>query len=202
MSDHARHRSPRRGRYRAPTSWAVRTDGRSGRAGPPLPPVDGPEPVRQDHRAGIRGAAGCGAPGDRTGHLAALEGARWSEPGEGATRLVATVHALRRRPLAGLGVEELRLLIGQDVGLPHLLPLAVDLLCRDPPAEGDLHPGDLPSAVLGRAPEVWAARPDRAARLAAALRGAATASAPDLPEEARGRAVAFPAAPGPALGAE
>ncbi|WP_380286376.1 contact-dependent growth inhibition system immunity protein [Kitasatospora purpeofusca] len=54
---------------------------------------------------------------------------------------------MRRRPVAG-----------QGAGRPHLLPRAVDLLRRDPSAEGDLHPGDLLSAVLHCAPHVRAAR--------------------------------------------
>ncbi|MER5355813.1 contact-dependent growth inhibition system immunity protein [Kitasatospora sp. NPDC002551] len=123
--------------------------------------------------------------------MAALEGNRWPEPGADATRLAVTAHALRRRPVADLGAEELRLLIGQDIGLTHLLPRAVELLCRDPLAGGDLHPGDLLSAVLGRAPEVWTARPGLAARLAAALRGTVSVPGPGLPDEVRRRAEAF-----------
>ncbi|MFF7454333.1 contact-dependent growth inhibition system immunity protein [Kitasatospora sp. NPDC008115] len=125
------------------------------------------------------------------GSLEDLEGTRWPDPGADATRLVATAHALRRRPVAELGVEELRLLIGQDIGLPHLLPRAVELLCHDPLAEGDLHPGDLLSAVLGRAPAVWTARPEPAARLATAVRRMVTAPEPGLPGEVRRRAEAF-----------
>ncbi|GAA1085837.1 MULTISPECIES: contact-dependent growth inhibition system immunity protein [Kitasatospora] len=95
-----------------------------------------------------------------------LEGA-WPPPGPGATRLVATAHALRRVPLGELGAEGLRLLIGQDVGLPHLVPVALDLLEADPATEGGLYPGDLHHAVAGRSPGFWASHPDLAARLRA-----------------------------------
>ncbi|WP_329300492.1 contact-dependent growth inhibition system immunity protein [Streptomyces sp. NBC_00659] len=56
-----------------------------------------------------------------------------------SSRLVSTAHALRCRPIGGLTVEDLRLLIGQDAGLAHLLPLALEVLRDDPMAEGDSH---------------------------------------------------------------
>ncbi|MCU7825885.1 hypothetical protein KSNIM_30435 [Kitasatospora sp. DSM 101779] len=95
-----------------------------------------------------------------------LEGA-WPPAGPGATRLVATAHALRRVPVRELGAEGLRLLIRQDVGLPHLVPVALGLLEADPAAEGDLYPGDLYDAVSGLGPGFWAGRPDLAARFRA-----------------------------------
>ncbi|MDQ0767185.1 contact-dependent growth inhibition system immunity protein [Streptomyces canus] len=51
--------------------------------------------------------------------LEELERDRWPAPPTDATRLVATAHALRRRPIDELTVEDLRLLIGQDIGLPY-----------------------------------------------------------------------------------
>ncbi|CAM5281950.1 hypothetical protein SCANM124S_01199 [Streptomyces canus] len=50
----------------------------------------------------------------------------------------------------------MRLLIGQDVGLPQLLPLALNVLRDNPMAEGDMYEGDLLAAVLTRSPAVWA----------------------------------------------
>ncbi|GAA4834304.1 hypothetical protein GCM10023235_06040 [Kitasatospora terrestris] len=41
----------------------------------------------------------------------------WSAPSGGEARLKATVRELRRRPLGGLTVEDMRLLTRQDVGL-------------------------------------------------------------------------------------
>ncbi|MGW1271475.1 contact-dependent growth inhibition system immunity protein [Streptomyces sp. NPDC002491] len=72
-----------------------------------------------------------------------------------STRLVVTAHALRRRPIGELTVEDMRLLIGQDIGLPYLLPLALEVLRDDPMAEGHMYEGDLLSAVLTRDPAVW-----------------------------------------------
>lgn len=68
---------------------------------------------------------------------------------------MATAHALRSRPIGTLTVEDLRLLIGQDIGLPVLLPLAVEVLRDNPLAEGHMYEGDLLRAVVTRNPEVW-----------------------------------------------
>ena len=56
-----------------------------------------------------------------------------------ASRTVAIVAA--RRPPA-------RIMIGQNIGLTHLLPRAVAILETNPLAEGDCFAGDLLSAVL------------------------------------------------------
>jgi hypothetical protein len=69
--------------------------------------------------------------------LEELEGVRWGEP-EFESHLVVTCHRLRKKPVDAFAVEDLRIMIGQSIGLPHLLPLA----------EGDHYPGDLLSAVL------------------------------------------------------
>ncbi|MFF8315610.1 contact-dependent growth inhibition system immunity protein [Streptomyces bobili] len=87
--------------------------------------------------------------------LEELERYRWPAPSADATRLVATAHALRRWPIGELTVEDMRLLIGQDVGLSYLLPLALKVLLDNPMAEGDMYEGDLLSAVLTRNPAVW-----------------------------------------------
>ena len=92
--------------------------------------------------------------------LEELEGRRWSVPAGGETRLMATVRELRRKPIGGLTVEDMRLLIGQDVGLAYLLPLAMEVLRVNPLAEGDMYEGDLLAAVLTRSAEVWRDFPD------------------------------------------
>ncbi|WP_217213693.1 contact-dependent growth inhibition system immunity protein [Streptomyces sp. AC550_RSS872] len=87
--------------------------------------------------------------------LEELERDRWPAPSADATRLLATAHFLRRRPIGELTVEDLRLLIGQDIALPYLLPLALEVLRDNPMAEGDMYEGDLLSAVLTRNSAVW-----------------------------------------------
>ncbi|MFD4208614.1 contact-dependent growth inhibition system immunity protein [Micromonospora tulbaghiae] len=76
----------------------------------------------------------------------------WPDPGPEATSLVRRCAELRRKPLAEFTVEDLRVMIGQEIGVPALLPLALQVLRRDPLVEGDYYPGDLLANVL-RLPE-------------------------------------------------
>jgi hypothetical protein len=99
------------------------------------------------------------------------EGSVWPEPGPGATRLVRTCTALRRKPVADFTTEDLRVMIGQRIGVGLLLGPAVDLLLADPLAEGDLFPGDLLSAVLRLDPGDWAGHQAKREALARRLRG-------------------------------
>ncbi|MCX5343146.1 contact-dependent growth inhibition system immunity protein [Streptomyces atratus] len=122
---------------------------------------------------------------DRSRSLEELERDRWQAPPPDATRLVATVHALRSRPIGTLTVEDLRLLIRQDVGLPVLLPLAVEVLRDNPLAEGDMYEGDLLCAVLTRTSAVWGAHPELARQLTFIVGGLSDLS-PDLRSEVEG----------------
>ncbi|MFD3505388.1 contact-dependent growth inhibition system immunity protein [Streptomyces sp. NPDC058678] len=97
---------------------------------------------------------------NRDRSLEELERDSWSVPSGGETRLMATVRELRRKPIGGLTVEDMRLLIRQDVSLACLLPLAVEVLRIDPLAEGDMYEGDLLAAVLTRSAEVWSESPE------------------------------------------
>ncbi|GID96182.1 contact-dependent growth inhibition system immunity protein [Amorphoplanes digitatis] len=99
--------------------------------------------------------------------LEEFEGDAWDDAPAGATKLVATVHELRRKPIGTLEVEDLRVLLGQREGVLVLVPRALDVLEHDPLAEGDYYPGDLLTAVLRRVPaEYWATHPGELARLA------------------------------------
>ncbi|WP_328873150.1 contact-dependent growth inhibition system immunity protein [Streptomyces sp. NBC_00287] len=99
--------------------------------------------------------------------LEQLEGQRWPDPPEDTTHLVKNVHELRRRPIGTLETHELARLIGQDVGVPWLLPLAVKILRDAAPnhVAGGLYDGDLLYAVVSVRPEVWADAPDLARKL-------------------------------------
>ncbi|MFD7539875.1 contact-dependent growth inhibition system immunity protein [Streptomyces sp. NPDC059819] len=72
---------------------------------------------------------------------------RWPARAGDQTQLMTTVRELRGQPIGGLSVEDIRLLIRQNVGLAHLLPLAAEVLRVDPLAEGDMYEGDLLAAV-------------------------------------------------------
>ncbi|MFF3145352.1 contact-dependent growth inhibition system immunity protein, partial [Streptomyces sp. NPDC057927] len=91
-------------------------------------------------------------------------------------------HALRSRPVGTLTVEDLRLLIGQDIGLAVLLPLAVEVLRDNPLAEGHMGEGDLLRAVLTRTPAVWSVYPDLARQLTFIV-GSLSDLSPDLRSE-------------------
>jgi CDI immunity proteins len=100
--------------------------------------------------------------------LEEIEGNAWGDAPADATKLIATVHELRRKPIGSLDVEELRVLLGQREGVRVLVPQALDILERDPLAEGDYYPGDLLNAVLNRVPaDYWAAHPSESSRLRA-----------------------------------
>jgi hypothetical protein len=96
---------------------------------------------------------------DRRKSLQELEQDDWGEP-TCASSLVTTVHRLRRKPLAEFTVEDLRIVIVQGIGLPFLVPLAVERLEEEPLAAGDCYPGDLLQAVLRAGEGFWANHPD------------------------------------------
>jgi hypothetical protein len=83
--------------------------------------------------------------------------------------LVTTVHRLRRVPVKEFVIEDLRIMIGQQIGLQYLLPLALDRLEDDPFAEGDFYPGDLLMSVLGVSLAFWEQHPDLRQRMDAII---------------------------------
>ncbi|WP_136658755.1 contact-dependent growth inhibition system immunity protein [Nitratireductor sp. XY-223] len=95
--------------------------------------------------------------------LEELEGDDWGEAEDGSP-LVQTCHALRRKPLDQFSTEDLRVMIGQDIGLYHLLPRAIDVLRENPLASGDLYEGDLLVSVL-QCRDAQDSRADNAAEL-------------------------------------
>jgi len=64
-------------------------------------------------------------------------------------------------------VENLRIMLGQDIGSRYLVPLALERLEADPFAAGDFYPGDLLCAVLSLPREFWSANPELRTRVAA-----------------------------------
>jgi hypothetical protein len=95
---------------------------------------------------------------DRSKSLQQLEDSDWGEPTYDS-HLVTTVHQLRRKPLNEFSVEDLRIMIGQGIGLPFLVPLAVEQLEQNPLAGSDLFEGDLLYAVLRVSESYWAGHP-------------------------------------------
>jgi hypothetical protein len=75
--------------------------------------------------------------GDRT--LDELEGVEWGVSTHDSY-LVTNIHRLRNIPLKKYRLEDLRLMIGQQVGLAHLVPRAPDHLEAHPLASGTCIP--------------------------------------------------------------
>lgn len=91
---------------------------------------------------------------DLTKTLEELEDDRWDEPNF-ASRLVLRANELRKKPLCELNNEDLRLLIGQQMSLDLLLPLALEKLVENPLRSGDLYMGDLFCSVLKVGEKYW-----------------------------------------------
>ncbi|WP_340401051.1 contact-dependent growth inhibition system immunity protein [Paenibacillus sp. FSL H8-0079] len=91
---------------------------------------------------------------DLTKTLEELEDERWDEPNF-ASRLVLRANELRKKPLCELNNEDLRLLIGQQMSLDFLLPLALEKLVENPLRSGDLYMGDLFCSVLKIGQGYW-----------------------------------------------
>jgi hypothetical protein len=99
-----------------------------------------------------------------------LEGERWDEPSF-PSHLVSECHRLRKVQLRLFTIENLRIMIGQNIGSRYLVPIALGRLEAEPLAEGDFYPGDLLCTVLSLPHGFWSDKPDlrdRAAALAAA----------------------------------
>jgi hypothetical protein len=84
----------------------------------------------------------------------------WGPVPPDATSLVKRYHELRTKPLVDFTVEDLRVMIGQQVGLNRLVGLAHRRLRPDPLVQGDYYPGDLLASVLRVNGAFWERSPD------------------------------------------
>jgi hypothetical protein len=84
----------------------------------------------------------------------------WDPAPPDATVLIKRCHQLRTKPLRDFTVEDLRIMIGQQVALNRLVPIALDRLQADPLVEGDYYPGDLLASVLRVDAAFWERLPD------------------------------------------
>jgi len=86
--------------------------------------------------------------------IEALEKDYWGEP-EYSSYLVTTCYKLRKKPLKDFNTEDLRIMIGQNIGLLYLIPLALEVLDDNILADGDFYEGDLLKVVLTSKPGFW-----------------------------------------------
>ena len=96
----------------------------------------------------------------RSKSLEQLEKDYWKEPTDFPTTLVKKSFESRKKPLADLTIEEIRLLVSQSIGLEHLVPLALEKLEEDILAEGDFYEGDLLVALSNVPTKFWVEHPD------------------------------------------
>ncbi len=69
--------------------------------------------------------------------------------------LIKTCNALRKKQLQDFTTEDLRIMIGQEIGLYFLMPLAIETLAGNLFAEGDMYEGDLLKSVLDVDTKFW-----------------------------------------------
>jgi hypothetical protein len=84
-----------------------------------------------------------------------LDPPAWGSAPSGATRLVQRCHKLRQKPIDSYSTDDLRVMIGQQIGLSHLVPIAIRRLSDNPLAAGDFYRGDLLNAVLSVDAAYW-----------------------------------------------
>lgn len=87
--------------------------------------------------------------------LESLEKDFWEANSDDTSYLVKTCFQLRKKQLKDFDVEDLRIMIGQNIGLTYLIPLALDKLKENILAEGDYYPGDLLKSVLTSKESYW-----------------------------------------------
>ncbi|MCW5909657.1 MAG: hypothetical protein KIT62_01225 [Cyclobacteriaceae bacterium] len=71
------------------------------------------------------------------------------------SHLVRRCTELYKIPLDQFTTEDLRIMIGQQIGLKFLMPLAIETLSQDLFAEGNLYEGDLLKSVLSVDTVFW-----------------------------------------------
>jgi hypothetical protein len=95
-----------------------------------------------------------------------LEDERWGEPNY-PSHLVTECHRLRKVQLRLFTIENLRIMLGQDIGSRYLVPIALEHLEVEPFVEGDFYPGDLLCNVLSLPHSFWVDNPNLRNRVAA-----------------------------------
>ena len=69
--------------------------------------------------------------------------------------VVQTSQNARKKPISQLSYEEIRLLIGQKVGLQYLIPIALSIISKDPLIKVYFYEGDLLFQLLRLSEDDW-----------------------------------------------
>lgn len=86
--------------------------------------------------------------------LTELENHDWGPPTYDS-HLVQTIHQLRYKPIEQFTDGDLRICLGQNVGLVFLVPLALARVESEPLLEASFYPGDLLVALLQAESDFW-----------------------------------------------
>ncbi|MEU0550929.1 contact-dependent growth inhibition system immunity protein [Micromonospora sp. NPDC005979] len=88
-----------------------------------------------------------------------LERDVWPDPSPDDAFLITRCTELRRKPLAEFTVEDLRIMLGQEIGVSALLPRAVNVLLRDPLVCGLGEREEVAAWTASRAAAGWTGGP-------------------------------------------
>ena len=92
--------------------------------------------------------------GHEGGTLDELDPPAWGPPSDDESSLARRCHELRKTPLSDWDLDDLRLMIGQQISLPILMPRAIEVLAQNPLAKANF-PGDLLFMVLTVDASYW-----------------------------------------------
>lgn len=84
------------------------------------------------------------------------------------------IQIYNNRSIYDYTIEELRLMIGQELGLDYLIPVAIEILEQDILAEGDFYAGDLLKSVLSIDKDYWKMNTEHKNRLTEAINNQVT----------------------------
>ncbi len=71
------------------------------------------------------------------------------------SHLINKISELSSTPIENFGIEDLRIMIGQNQKLESLIPKAIEELDKNILAEGDFYPGDLLKNILDSEHNYW-----------------------------------------------
>lgn len=91
--------------------------------------------------------------------LESLEKNNWGSPPKDRTTLVCAIYKLRKLPLEKLQPKDLRLLLGQRVGLRFIIPIALEVLQKDLFIDAELYEGDLLQNLMKISDDFWVENP-------------------------------------------
>ncbi len=96
--------------------------------------------------------------------LTELENNDWGDP-QYTSEIITKCYQLRKKPLLNFTKEDFRLMLGQNISLEHLVPIALSHLENDPLTESGLYSGDLLVNILRLNPVYWDNYPQKRIQL-------------------------------------